>query len=117
MAEVQTGTAALAVAVEDLVLAPVEEAIEQALRLRDRLDAKISQALRCFDAEGAWSSDGSLSLTSWLAAHGRRSRRDAHREALVALRLAHLPVTAAAWVQGALSSGHVAAVVANVSAE
>jgi 5-methylcytosine-specific restriction protein A len=56
-------------------------------------------------------------LTCWLVGHGRRSHRDAHREATAARRLAQLPVTAAAWSDGTLSSGQVAAIVANVSSE
>ena len=52
-------------AVDALDLEPVGKEIEQALWLRDRLDAKISKALRRFDADEAWSADGSLSLTSW----------------------------------------------------
>jgi hypothetical protein len=97
---VKAGLADLAGAVEGLVLVPVAEEIKQALGLRDLLEAKISEALRGFDCDDGWGGDGSLSLTAWLAAHGRRSRRDAHREAVVALRLAQLPVTAAAWAEG-----------------
>jgi len=111
------GLPALAEVVDALELEPVSEEIEQALWLRDRLDAKISKALRRFDADEAWSADGSLSLTSWLAAHGRRSRRDSYHEAVVARRLAELEVTATAWADGKLSSGQVAAIVANVPAE
>ncbi len=110
------GVAVLAEVVGRLELVPLAEEIEQVLWVRDRLDAKISEALRGFDAEQAWDGDGSLSLTSWLAAHGRRSHRDAHREAAEARRLAQLPVTAAAWSEGTLSSGQVAAIVANVPA-
>jgi len=111
------GLPALAGAVDALDLEPVGEEIEQALWLRDRLDAKISKALRRFDADEAWSADGSLSIASWLAAHGRRSRRDSYHEAVMARRLAELKVTAAAWADGRLSSGQIAAIVANVSAE
>jgi hypothetical protein len=111
------GAADLAGVVGSLELAPVAEEIEQVLRARDCLDAKISEALRNFDAEGAWSADGSLTLTAWLAAHGRLSRRDAHREARAARRLAKLPVTAAAWADGALSSAQVGAIVVNVSSD
>ena len=109
--------ATLAGAVDALDLQPLGQEIELALWLRDRLDAKICKALRRFDADEAWSADGSLSLTSWLAAHGRRSRRDSYHEALLARRLAELEVTATAWAEGKLSSGQVAAIVANVSAE
>jgi len=106
-----------AAALACLQVAPVAGDIEELLALRDRLDAKISEALRAFDAEGCWAEDGSLSLSAWLAAHGRRSRKEAQREALTAKRLAQLPTTAAAWAGGALSSSQVVAVVANVSAE
>ena len=107
----------LAAALACLPVAPVAGDMEELLALRDRLDAKISEALRAFDAEHAWAEDGSLSLAAWLAAHGRRSREEAHREAVVSKRLGQLPATAAAWAQGALSSSQVGAVVANVSAE
>ena len=100
-----------------LTVAPVAGDIEELLALRDCLDATISEALRAFDAEGCWAEDGSLSLSAWLIAHGRRSRKEAYREALISKRLSQLPVTAAAWAEGALSSSQVAAVVANVSAE
>ena len=107
----------LAAALACLQVAPVAGHIEELLALRDRLDAKISEGLRAFDAERCWAEDGSLSLTAWLAAHGRRSRKEAYREALTAKRLSQLPTTAAAWAGGALSSSQVGAVVANVSAE
>ena len=80
-----------------LQVAPVAGDIEELLALRDRLDAKISEALRVFDAERAWAEDGALSLTAWLSAHGRRSRKEAYREAVAAKRLSqpvsytHLP--------------------------
>ena len=107
----------LAEAVTELVIAPSAEQIEKALWLRDRLDAKISRALRDFDEAEGWRQDGSLSLTAWLAAHGRASRKEAHRDAITAGRLASLPVTAAAWADGILSSGQTAAIMANISAE
>jgi hypothetical protein len=107
----------LAAALACLQVAPVAGDIEQLLALRDRLDANISEVLRAFDSELGWAEDGSLSLTAWLAAHGRRSGKDAHREAVTAKRLSQLPATAAAWAGGVLSSSQVGAVVANVSAE
>ncbi|MGH9107689.1 MAG: DUF222 domain-containing protein, partial [Acidimicrobiales bacterium] len=106
----------LATAVGELVVVPSAEAVEEALRLRDRLDAKIAEGLSAFDLDEGWRADGSLSLTAWVAWHGRRSRKEAHREAVVARRLAHLPVTDAAWADGALSTGQISAIVANVSA-
>jgi len=113
----QAGIKELAGSLAFLSVTPAAEDIEQLLALRDQLDAKISEALRAFDATQAWADDGSLSLTAWLAFHGRRSSREAHREALAAKRLAQLPATAAAWADGVLSSSQVGAVLANVSAE
>jgi Domain of unknown function (DUF222) len=107
----------LADALACLTVAPVAGEIEELLALRDRLDAKISEVLRAFDAERGFVDDGSVSLAPWLAAHGRRSWKEARREALTAKRLVRLPVTAAAWADGSLSSSQVGAVVANVSAE
>jgi hypothetical protein len=107
----------LAAALACLQVAPVAGEIEELLALRDRLDARISEVLRAFDSELGWAEDGSLSLSSWLAAHGRRSGKEAHCEALTAKRLSQLPATAAAWAEGVLSSSQVGAVVANVSAE
>lgn len=105
----------LVAAVDGLVISPEHDELEVALRAADRLEAKISSALRDFDEKEGWREDGSLSLTAWLAHHGRRSRRDAHREAVTARRLGALPATKAAWEGGKLSSGQVAAVMANVA--
>jgi hypothetical protein len=111
------GIKELADAITCLQVVPVAAAVEELLALRDRLDAKLSETLRAFEAELGWAEDGSLSLTAWLAAHGRRSRKEAHREAVISNRLSQLPATAAAWAEGVLSSSQVTAVVANVSAE
>ena len=110
------GLKELAGSLEDLEVAPFGEAIEDALWLRDRLDSKIAAALGDFDADQGWAIDGSLSLSAWLSAHAKLLARDAHREAIRAKRLAALPVSAAAWAEGSLSSGQVGAVVANVAA-
>jgi hypothetical protein len=111
------GLEALAAAVEELVLAPTGEAIERALWLADRLQAKISKALQGFSAAEGYGQDGSLSLTAWLGHHGRLPGRDAHRQARSAVRLGRLPGTEAAWQDGTLSSGHVAAVLANTGGQ
>jgi len=107
----------LAAVLDCLQVAPVAREIEELLAQQDRLDAMVSEALGAFDAGGGWAEDGSLSLSAWLVAHGRRSRKEACREALISKRLSQLPATAAAWAAGVLSSSQVAAVVANVSAE
>ena len=101
--------------VDGLVISPEPAHLEAALGAIDRLQAKVSSALEAFDLKEGWKEDGSLSLTAWLAHHGRRTRREAHREALAAKRLAALPATRFAWEEGRLSSGQVDAVMANVS--
>jgi hypothetical protein len=106
--------ASLAEAVEALELPAGPRALEEAIFLADRLAAKISSALGSFDEGQGWGHDGSLSLTAWAAYHGRMSRREAHREAVRARRLRCLPGTSLAWLEGRLSAGQVAAVLANV---
>ena len=101
--------------VDGLVISPEPGDLEAALGAIDRLQAKVSYALEAFDLKEGWKEDGSLSLTAWLAHHGRRTRREAHREALAAKRLAALPATRFAWEEGRLSSGQVDAVMANLS--
>ena len=108
---------ALSRAVTELVVPPTAAGIEAVVALRSCLDAKTSEALRHFEKEESWREDGSLSLTAWLAAHGRMSRKQAHREAVIASRLARLPITEEAWADAALSSGQVSAIVANNSSE
>src|SRR5438094_3331770 len=84
------------------------------LRLRDRLDAKLTAALAEFDRDCQWELDGATSLGAWLRGAGGRGRRDAGRRRATAERLDAMPDGAAAWQNGALSSGHVDAIVANV---
>ena len=87
----------LAEAVTELVIAPSAEQIEKALWLRDRLDAKISRALRDFD-EGRRLASRRIAVIDCLAGRPRESvAKRGHREAVTAGRLASLPVTAAAW--------------------
>lgn len=106
----------LAKVVGTLAIAPEPAELEAALRLVDRLQAILSAALGEFGSNGGWEHDGSLSLTAWLAAHGRELRRDAHREAVTARRLQSLPLTSSAWQEGSLSTGQLRAVMANVPA-
>jgi len=108
---------ALAEAIRELSAPPTPESVEELLWLTSRLDARVSETLRAFDATETWRDDGSLSFTAWVAAHGRRSQPAAHREVVTARRLAPLPVTRAAWAQGALSNAQVSAVVVNLSSK
>ena len=107
----------LAAALACLPVAPVAGDIEELLALRDRLDAKLSEALRVFDAEqllgrGRLAVADGVAGCTWQAVPERCAPRGAHRQAAFAA-----PHTAAAWAEGVLSSSQVGAVVANVSAE
>ena len=104
----------LAEAVEELVVPVDGRAIAAAIALRDRIDAKIAEAVGHFDAESLWDLDAATSMTAWLRSAADMSRRDAGRLAMAAKRLRSLPATAAAWRCGELSSGQVDAVVAIV---
>jgi hypothetical protein len=105
---------ALAEAIEDLEVPAEGTAIVEALALRDRLDAKICKAVGDFDAAGLWDLDAATSATAWLRHHAAMTRQEAALAAMRAKRLRRLPVTAAAWRGGDLSSGQLDAVLAGL---
>ena len=105
----------LATAIDELQVPAEGRALAAAIALRDRLDARIGEAVARFDAAGAWQADGATSMTAWLADRGRMSRSRAVRESSSATKLAQLPVTTAAFRDGVLSNGQVEAITANLS--
>jgi hypothetical protein len=56
--------AGLARAIAELDVPPTLECLEEVLSFRDRLDAKISTALRQFEEDEGWCEDRSLSRMS-----------------------------------------------------
>lgn len=102
-------------AVEGLSIPVDGQAIAAVLALRDRLDARIAEAVGEFDAVSLWDADGATSLVAWLRDRGGRTRREAAHGAARANALRTLPKTAAAWAAGELSSGQVDAVLARLS--
>ena len=84
------------------------------MALRDRLDAHISQAVATHDHTGLWELDGATSMTTWPTDRAAMPRARAAATVARARKLARLPVTAAAWRDGALSSGQVEAIAANL---
>ena len=90
-------------------------ALVEGFALLDRLAAKLSAAVGAFDRAGLWDLDGAVSMTAWLREAARLSNRKAAQVVRTAERLGQLPVTAAAYAEGALSESQVQAVVANVS--
>ncbi|QYG94583.1 DUF222 domain-containing protein [Iamia sp. SCSIO 61187] len=107
---------ALATTIDDLDIPVDGDALEEALYLRDRLDAKISQAVGSFEATNEYdTADGCPTMATWLRVKGRMTAHDAQRTAKTARRLGHLPILQTAWLDGSVSGGHVAAVVANLN--
>lgn len=102
-------------AVEGLEVPADPAALSEVWGLVDRLTAKATVAAGVFDEHGLWEVDGATSLTGWLRHRTGMSGRDAVVTARTAKRLRTAPVTATAWVEGDLSGGQVAAVVANVN--
>src|SRR5256885_1730753 len=89
--------------------------LAELLAERDRLDALVVAGARALDDDCAWQDDGAVSLHGWLRDMGGRGRKDAGRIKNLAQRLRSMPGVAEAWHNGTLSSGHVEAIVANVS--
>src|SRR5262245_13262389 len=89
-------------------------ALTEVLALRDRLDARISDAVAHCDRAGLWELDGATSMTAWLAHHTRMPRSRAAATSARARKLAQLPVTAGAWRDGTLSRRQVDAIAANL---
>jgi Domain of unknown function (DUF222) len=82
--------------------------------LRDRLDARISDAVAAHDHAGLWELHGATSMTAWLADRAAMPRPQAAAMVSRARKLTHLPVTAGAWRDGVLSSGQVQAMAAHL---
>ena len=93
------------------------DALAALLALRDRLDARISAAVAAHDRVGLWELDGATSMTAWLVDRAAMPRPRAAATTSRARKLAHLPLTAGAWRDGALSTGQVEAIASNLDAE
>ncbi len=107
---------ALAREIDEVEILARGDAIVEAVALRDRLSAKIAQAVGEFDDARLWDLDAATSMTAWLRDKAAMTNKEASHTTSVARRLASLPVTAAAWRSGELSSGQVDAVLAHVDA-
>ena len=92
---------------EDIVGLPQRDAVAQLWRELTRLDAQLARRVGELDRSMEWSVDGSRSAASWLVAHARAATGDAHRRVNVARQTACMPIAAAAWAAGEISSRHV----------
>ncbi len=86
------------------------------LELLDQLTARIVVAVDELDRNGGAMVDGAVNTTAWLRTRGGRCDRDARLLLRRVARLRGLPEVTAAWEAGRLSTAHVDAVVAHVSA-
>jgi len=97
----------LTTVVERLEVPPTCEAIAELLAMLSRLEAKLAAAVDEVNHSGEWEIEGATSMTSWLRWAGTMTGGAAKAMVTVAERVAQLPVTAAAWESGELSSGQV----------
>jgi Domain of unknown function (DUF222)/HNH endonuclease len=104
----------LGTAIDELDLPADGAALAAVVGLRDRLDARISDAVAAHDRAGLWELDGATSMTAWLTHRAAMPRPRAAATVARARKLAHLPVTAGAWRNGTLSRGHVDAIAAHL---
>ena len=95
---------------------PVDgDALAEVFALRDRLDARLAEAVAEFDRRELWECDGATSMTAWLRDRAGLTGRRASHVSTVARRLGSLPVTAAAWRAGELSGGQIEVIAAAVA--
>lgn len=106
----------LAGAIADLQMPTEPAATVEAIRLNDRLGARVSVAIGELDARWSQLRPGEPPLATWLRRQARLSYTDAERLVLTARRLREWPLTRRAWLDGVLSSSQVGAVVTNVPA-
>ena len=105
----------LADAIDEVEIPLDRAALIEAFRLRDRLDAKLSDAVGAFDAEQLWELDGATSMQAWLQHFVPLTARDAHWTVKIAKRLRQCSTTRQAWLDGRLAGGQVQVIVANLN--
>ncbi|MGH9112972.1 MAG: DUF222 domain-containing protein, partial [Acidimicrobiales bacterium] len=93
------------------------DALATVIALRDRLDARINDAVADHDRTNLWECDGATSMTAWLADRAGMTRSRAAATASRARKLTHLSLTPRAWRDGVLSAGQVEAIAANLDAD
>jgi hypothetical protein len=86
------------------------------LVVQNRVAAEVARTVRECELTGAAESDGLKTVQSWLRGHGHLTTAEASRVVRSGHALAHLPATAAAFADGAITAGQVA-VIAPIAAE
>jgi len=102
-----------ALAVEDLtpmVGSQLLERLAPLLVAQNRIAAEVARTVRECELTGAAEIDGLKSMASWLRGHGHLSPAEASRVVRSGRALEHLPVMAAAFADGQVTAGQLAAV-------
>src|SRR3954468_1627843 len=90
--------------------------LRELLVLQNRIAAEVTRTVRAGELTGAAEHDGLKSMASWLRGHGHLTHAEAARLVRAGRALEHLPATAAAFAEGALTAGQVA-VIAPIAGE
>lgn len=104
MCTIRSVLADLAEAIGGLELNSGPEELLRAIALRDRFEARIAVAVGEVEVSGWWAFDAAATMTAWLRAHARMTKRSAQRLRTLAARLRSLPVCAMAYADGSLSA-------------
>ena len=104
----------MAAAIRNLNIAPNTTALLWVLALRDQLDARIVEAVGAFDVTRGWDTDGATSMEAWLKGQPAMTAKASRRLVSLAATMRQLPVCAAAYADGALSSGQIDVITANL---
>src|SRR5690606_6708891 len=114
LAGVNGSVGRLGAAVDELAVGVDPDELVAVLRLRDRLESRIVEAVAAFDAAGLWDLDGATSMTRWLVTEARLGEGAARRLVRTAGRLGSWPVLAEAFAAGAVSAGQVEVITSKV---
>src|SRR4051812_31505507 len=109
-----------AVAAEDLssmVGSQLLDRLGPLLVLQNRIAAEVARTVRACELTGAAECDGLKTMPVWLRGHGHLSPAEAARLVRSGQALEHLPATAAAFADGAITAGQVAAIAPIASEE
>ena len=82
------------------------------LRRKAQVDAETARAVAEFEVSGAWQASGAASVRAWLVHYGHLSPAEARRQVRFGRALRHLPLVDAAFTEGAITSEHVALLLA-----
>lgn len=105
---------ALASEIRGLDISLVGPTIVELMQLHYEFTVRLTQAIHRFDQLGTWAFDGAISAKGWLTANTRVSDAAATRILRDGRKLAHLPVTTDAALDGSLGPGHLEAILAAV---